>query len=179
MELQLLIAIVGWAFVYDISHRALKRAEISRFKDSVVAKTEELVAWYSNEAKSDTPLSTPQLEASFTGRVFHLRQKLENYCSITKIAPQPLFEHINKIHGFPVEFDRNNISVRLDNVHNLSELTFDFIQDIEDKYNVYINQKFTESLIESLPISLGILAGSTALLCSFHLLSFLLSPLIK
>lgn len=80
---QILFQFVGWAFLFFLSNRTIKRTEISRLKDQLVVQVEELTTWLKSELENDEG-SALTLERAYTGKVTRLDLLLQQLNRLAK-----------------------------------------------------------------------------------------------
>lgn len=88
---QLIIALVGWAILFYLHNRTLRKGEISRLKDSLTKEIKDLFTWIEKSSKKS--YSALELEEELAGKVTlieFLISQFNNYASSTLIDPDCL-----------------------------------------------------------------------------------------
>lgn len=166
---QIILQFIGWGFLFYLSNRTLRRSEISRLKDSLVAQIKKDTDWL-NSQLLDAENKTLQTEQLFTSRItqidFHISQ-LNTY-SRFKLIDENCLLSLWDLDIFQLKSsDKYTLEI--------NDISCDLIESIETSYT---NNLFKTSFIRrwwlmNKPEIFGITSILIILTLLFNILSFL------
>lgn len=142
MKISIVLVLIGWLLHLFLNNRSLRRAEISRLKDNIVSKTENLQDWCVSEIREGNADHALLFETELSAKVTHLElkiQQLNNYIRAELIRPMELV---------PIrEFDISREIPEHEKILEVIELASNLIEGIESSYcDFYYNRSILLTL---------------------------------
>ena len=135
----LVVTLIGWLIVFLLHDRTLRRTEISRVKDNLTAKIDELQKWIESHLhKGD--INSISLEKGCVGRCVQIELYIKQ---LNERAGYQLVS-IDKLSDIKsLEF----ANLPTDSASIISSLFCDFIEEIEESYwRVYLKQNSAKEI---------------------------------
>lgn len=136
MFIEFALLLLGWWFLYFLSNRNFRLAEISRSKDKLVDDLKGLYEWYQSEF-DDKNHSASFIEARFVSQIVKIQLKAEQLNNYVRVDLVNSDKYIFKLRNFEVtepcddqEKEQMLISV--------NEIVYDFVEHIERAYENYL-----------------------------------------
>lgn len=180
--LTITLAFIGWLYLLFLNNRALKRSEIGRLKDDIIAQLLDGSEWLIKEVKDISKSNSGNDAIKNLVSValnINRQKKLESEQIWTaKITQIELKSNLlNKLAKCEL-IDLKNLNALRDidfivtppSRREIIELTSDFIENTETKYHdFFFNMDIFEALVTRHKYStLGILCGFTILVLFYH-----------
>jgi hypothetical protein len=169
-SIEFVVIVFGWAFLFYLNNRTLRRSEISRLKDRLVERVEAIRSWYVDEIRLDVDgKCRMSLEQNLAAQItqIELRMKQLNFYIGCEVVD---FEDLASIREIDNDIDRSTQDI-VESVHyEFSNL----IENIEISYDSYFGvQSFLRRmwLSRKYEISGGVM-GLIMLSCLFYVFSF-------
>ncbi len=168
--MDIVVVFVGWAFLFYLNNRTLKRAEIQKLKDSSITFLEQLIkeskkAFKENQGK-ETPdeMASIELEELISRLVpqFELRANgLQVLSSFDGFNPVDIARELRDVDSEKILKEQG----RLQNYHNQID---EIIDSMESSYfNKFYNRSLTDSLFLVGPRMYGLFVAATSLYMLF------------
>lgn len=178
---QLTIALIGWAFIFYLHNRTLKKGEVSRLKESITKEIKDLFTWLDGAANktceqadgsSQKAYSELELEEELAGKITlieFLISQINEYTHSSFLDPLWLVELRN------IDTAQLISNGKVSQVDKLRQ--FDIIEKVETAYH---EQALSSNLLKNLWVNnkdtiLGAIAG-LAIVALFAVLITLLDP---
>lgn len=164
-QTSVIIAVLGWLYLYYLHTRTLRRTEISRIKDRLVARIEEIQTWYLQQLSSDCDDVT-LLESLLATKVTHVELRILqiNHYVGRDLIPIEWLTPLRALEVLP-----NN----RESVSAINQICADLIEGIETSYDSLFFRKnffarFWNTRKEEI---LGTISGLLLLYLLFEVLS--------
>ncbi|MFT4929851.1 MAG: hypothetical protein ACI8WB_005986 [Phenylobacterium sp.] len=168
---QLVIVFVGWAFLFYLNNRTLRRSELSRLKDNLTKALEDLFDWLDETARKQE-LGALELEEALASKIslieFRFRQ-LNDYAKFTLFDPTSL--------AVMREIDTAILVEQKKLPQHIHNQQYDILEQIEQSYHQhYFKQSFFARIWISRKDDLtGVIAGLSLSILFFILVRLTLN----
>jgi hypothetical protein len=159
-----IVAIIGWAYGYYLSHKGSSRAEVSRLKDRLTDKLEKILSWYVAEIENAS-LSAVQIEQILTDKISQCEHRITQFNKYVGVNVIDNFDLI-RLRDIDVAACLGSKHVPVDTYSQFA----DVIEKIECAYDRhYIHQSFVSRLWkEHEPELKGAFFGALAVIVSVY-----------
>lgn len=153
----IIIAVIGWGFLFYLNNRTLKKSEISRMKDRVIDRIEKTQEWYIKEywnSKSDSERT--EIEDHFSGKISNIEMRLSqinNYIGRNVFSSDCLVEWRSIDNTAANNTDKKKT---IKSIHDVSFQIIDYIESRYDKSNLPIHFSFNNSFLIGSTLGLAI-----------------------
>ncbi|MEC8324949.1 MAG: hypothetical protein VX100_02370 [Pseudomonadota bacterium] len=150
---QLIIALVGWAILFYLHNRTLRKGEISRLKDSLTKEIKDLFTWI--EKSSNKSYSALELEEELAGKVTlieFLISQFNNYASSTLIDPDCLTK-VRNIDTAKIisneKFYQEDKLIQYDIIEQIENAYYEYTFSTNHLKSFWLNHKYDFKVIIS------------------------------